>query len=94
MRGELAVGGSRGLHDHPIEESYLVFSGEADIEIEGERFRLRAGDVAWTGVGAAHAFYQKGSETFRWIETQAPQFPAQNGFREYVVWERLRSEKK
>jgi mannose-6-phosphate isomerase-like protein (cupin superfamily) len=94
MRGELSVGCVRGYHDHPIEESYLVFSGGADMEIEGERFHLRPGDVAWTGVGAAHAFYQKGDVSFRWIETQAPQFPAQNGVREYAVWDRLRAGKK
>jgi quercetin dioxygenase-like cupin family protein len=89
MRGEIAPGGFRGYHDHPLEESYLVFSGEAEMEIEGQRFLLSAGSVAWTGVGTAHAFYQRGDAPFRWIETQAPQFPTQNGHRDYVVWEKL-----
>lgn len=93
MRGVLAVGGARGYHDHPVEESYLVLSGEADMEIEGKCFRLKAGDVAWTGVGTSHAFSQRGEVPFRWIETQSPQFPAQHGFRNYVAWEHMRDAK-
>lgn len=78
MRGELAIGGIRGYHDHPVEEIYFALSGETDMEIEGQRFHLRRGDLAWTGVGASHAFFQVGEGPFRWIETQAPQFPSQN----------------
>ena len=91
MRGELALGGVCGLHDHPIEESYFVLSGEADMEIEGKKFHLQPGVVAWTGVGTSHAFFQKGNAPFRWIETQAPPFPAQNGFRNYASWDKLRT---
>jgi mannose-6-phosphate isomerase-like protein (cupin superfamily) len=90
MRGELAVGGVRGRHDHAVEEVYLGLEGEADIEIEGQRYHLGAGDFAWTGVGTCHAFFQKGSAPFRWIETQAPQFPAQHASRNYAAWERMR----
>ncbi len=89
MRGELAKGGVRSRHDHTVEEVYFALSGETDMEIENERFHLRAGDVAWTGVGASHAFAQTGPGPFRWIETQAPQFPAQNGTRNYRDWEKL-----
>ena len=90
MRGELAVRGVCALHDHPIQESYFVLSGEADMEIEGKRFHLQPGVVAWTGVGTSHAFFQKGNAPFRWIETQAPQFPTQNGFRNYASCDKLR----
>jgi mannose-6-phosphate isomerase-like protein (cupin superfamily) len=93
MRGELAVGGRRSYHDHPIEEFYFALSGESFMDIEGERFHLRPGDVAWTGVGASHAFCHTGDVPFRWIETQAPQFPAENGTRNYVEWESLRGAK-
>lgn len=91
MRGELAVGGVRGRHDHAVEEIYFVLSGESDIEIEGERYHLRPGDFAWTGVGTCHAFFQKRNAPFRWIETQAPQFPAQNASRNYAAWEKIRA---
>ncbi len=89
MRGELAPGGVRGYHDHPVEESYLALSGEAIMSIEGEDFHMKAGDYVWTGVGACHAFKHVGSETFRWIETQAPQFPAHQGTRNYNVWDKF-----
>jgi len=89
MRGELAVGGVRSRHDHAVEEIYFALSGEADIEIEGKRYHLGAGDFAWTGVGTCHAFFQKGDAPFHWIETQAPQFPAQNASRNYAAWEKL-----
>lgn len=89
MRGELAVGGLRSRHDHPVEELYFVLSGEAFMDIEHERFHLRPSDVAWTGVGASHAFHHRGDAPFRWLETQAPQFPERNGTRNYAEWERL-----
>lgn len=89
MRGELSPGGVRGYHDHPVEESYLALEGEAIMSIEGEDFHLKAGDYVWTGVGACHAFKHVGSEPFRWIETQAPQFPAHQGTRNYNVWDKF-----
>ncbi|MBI2289217.1 MAG: cupin domain-containing protein [Betaproteobacteria bacterium] len=92
MRGELSVDGARSRHDHTVEEFYFALSGEAFMDIENERFHLRRGDVAWTGVGASHAFCHTGSETFRWIETQAPQFPAKNGTRDYADWDKLRTD--
>jgi mannose-6-phosphate isomerase-like protein (cupin superfamily) len=89
MRGELDVGGVRGRHDHAVEEVYLALAGEADIEIEGARYPLRPGDYAWTGVGTCHAFFQKGDAPFKWIETQAPQFPGQHASRNHAAWEKL-----
>ena len=90
MRGELAVGSTRGAHDHPVEESYFVLSGEADKEIEGKRYPLHPGDVVWAGVGTSHGLYHRGDVPFRWMETQAPQFPAQNPTRNYANWDKLR----
>lgn len=58
---------------------------------EDRQFRLGAGDFAWTGVGTSHAFRHTGSEPFRWLETQTPQFPAEYGTRNYVEWEALRA---
>ena len=91
MRGLLVENGTRGYHDHPVEESYFVLSGEADMEIEGKRFRLKQGDVAWTGVGTSHAFEQRGMAPFRWLETQAPQFPTRHGVRNFVEWDQRRA---
>ena len=94
MRGELDVGGVRGRHDHAVEEIYYAIEGEADIEMEGERYHLGPGHYAWTGVGTCHAFFQKGDVPFRWIETQAPQFPEQHASRNYAAWEKLRARTK
>lgn len=91
MRGEIAVGGACGLHDHPVEESFFFLHGEGGMEIEGKRYHLRPGDFAWAGVGASHSFSQKGDRPLRWIETQAPQWPDQNGFRNYCAWDKLRN---
>lgn len=91
MRGELSPGGFRGYHDHPLEECYFALSGETFMDIEGKRFHLRRGGVAWTGVGAGHAFCHTGDAPFRWLETQAPQFPARNGTRNYADWDKLRA---
>lgn len=91
MRGEMAVGGHRTRHDHPLEEFYLGLDGEVEMEIEDRSVRLGRGDFAWTGVGTSHAFKQVGSVPFRWLETQTPQFPADHGTRNYVEWEKLRA---
>ncbi len=92
MRGVLTPGGICDYHDHPVEEFYIGLSGTCDMEIEGKRFHLTAGSVVWTGVGTSHAFYQTGAEPFRWLETQAPQFPAQHGLRNYLEWNKLKPE--
>jgi mannose-6-phosphate isomerase-like protein (cupin superfamily) len=89
MRGELAAGGVCGLHDHPLEESYFVLNGEADVKIEGKKYHLQPGNIMWTGVGASHGFFQTGKAPFCWIETQSPQFPLQNGIRNYALWAKL-----
>ncbi len=91
MRGEMQVGAFRTRHDHPIEEFYFGLSGEVIMDIEDKSFHLGAGDVAWTGVGTSHAFRQTGDVPFRWLETQAPQFPSQFGTRNYLAWEKLRA---
>jgi mannose-6-phosphate isomerase-like protein (cupin superfamily) len=91
MRGLLVQGGMRGYHDHPLEESYFVLSGEAEMQIEGKLFHLKPGDVAWTGVGTSHAFAQIGAVPFRWLETQAPQFPERFGIRNMVEWDERRA---
>jgi mannose-6-phosphate isomerase-like protein (cupin superfamily) len=89
MRGNLDPGGFRSRHDHTVEEFYLGLSGECDMDIEDRTFELKRGVVVWTGVGTSHAFRHKGEAPFQWIETQAPQFPAHNGTRNYQDWDRL-----
>jgi quercetin dioxygenase-like cupin family protein len=88
-RGRFEPGGSLGLHDHAAEESFYALSGEMDLEIEGTVYKLRPGDLAWAGVGAAHRWHNKGDIPFQWIETITPQFAAPTSTRRYAHWEKL-----
>jgi quercetin dioxygenase-like cupin family protein len=84
-------GGVAGTHDHPLEESYLVLDGEVDASFDGDDHRLRAGDVAWAGVGCVHGFVNPADRPVRWLETQAPQPPARHSYRFTRDWEYLRA---
>jgi quercetin dioxygenase-like cupin family protein len=85
---EYLPGSNIGLHDHTFEETYLLLSGEVEAILDGKRYLARAGDVLWTGVGCVHSFANIGSEPARWLETFAPQPPAENVFRFAADWER------
>jgi quercetin dioxygenase-like cupin family protein len=82
--------GLAGAHDHPLEETYLILEGEVDAVFDAERYRLRAGDVAWAGVGSVHEFSNPGPGIVRWLETQAPQPPTRHSYRFARDWNYLR----
>jgi quercetin dioxygenase-like cupin family protein len=84
---EYLPGVSIGLHDHTYEEAYFILSGEVEATMDGRRYRARAGDVLWTGVGCVHAFANRGAEPVRWLETFSPQPPQENVFRFMAEWE-------
>jgi quercetin dioxygenase-like cupin family protein len=86
---EYEPGGQALPHDHPLEEAYYIVSGEVEAEADGERFTLREGDLFWTGVGCIHAFYNTSGARVRWLETQAPQLPAQYSYRFNRDWDYL-----
>jgi quercetin dioxygenase-like cupin family protein len=86
---EYEPGGAAQLHDHPLEESYTILSGEVEAEADGERFTLRAGDVFWTGVGAIHGFWNTSDSRVRFLETQSPQLPANHSYRFNRDWDHL-----
>jgi quercetin dioxygenase-like cupin family protein len=87
---EYQPGGVAHPHDHPLEESYVILSGEVQAAADDSRYTLRAGDVFWTGVGCIHAFYNTSKGTVRWLETQSPQLPARYGYRFSRDWEYLK----
>lgn len=87
---EYQPGGCAHLHDHPLEESYVILSGEVEAIGDGQRYTLRAGDVFWTGVGCIHAFYNTSKGKVRWLETQSPQLPPRYGYRFSRDWEYLK----
>lgn len=81
--------GAAGLHDHPLEESYLILDGSVDATFDGTEYHLEPGDVAWAGVGCQHSF-RNGDGTVRWLETQAPPLPPRHGYRFARDWDYLR----
>ena len=86
---EYEPGGAAQLHDHPLEESYTILSGEVEAEADGERFTLRTGDVFWTGVGCIHGFWNTSDARVRFLETQSPQLPANHSYRFNRDWDYL-----
>jgi len=85
---EYQPGVSIALHDHTFEEGYFILSGEVEATGDGKKYRMKAGDVFWTGVGCVHSFAQVGGEPVRWLETFSPQPPKENVFRFVADWEK------
>ncbi len=79
-------GGFAGAHDHPLEEAYLILSGEVEAKFDGATYHLEKGDVAWAGVGCVHEFKHLGEVPVRWLETQAPQPPPRHSYRFARDW--------
>ena len=77
---------SIALHDHTFEEGYFILSGTVQAILDGQTYTVSAGDVVWTGVGCVHSFANIGTEPVRWLETFAPQPPAENVFRFMAEW--------
>jgi len=86
---EYQPGGVAQPHDHPLEETYYILEGEVEAMADDEHFALKRGDVFWTGVGCVHAFWNKSSTRVRWLETQAPQPPANYSYRFNRDWDHL-----
>lgn len=76
-------------HDHPFEETYVFTEGEVHGLIEGKEMVFHPGDVLWCGVGSDHGFHNRSDGHVQWIETQAPQPPAQHSYRFNRDWEYL-----
>jgi quercetin dioxygenase-like cupin family protein len=83
-------GGEGTIHDHMMEETYFIISGEAEANLDGNVYHVKAGDYVWNGVGCMHGFKNIGSGPVRWIETQAPLPTPTEAFRFKAQWEALR----
>jgi HTH-type transcriptional repressor of puuD len=64
-----APGTAIPLHSHNVEESVLVFAGEATAVIGEERFDLVAGQATWVPAGIPHCFINRGEGemTIYWV---------------------------
>ena len=70
---ELAPGGTLDPHVYSCEEGFYVLSGEAVFAINGQAYRLKAGDYGVAKVGALHAWRNTGTVPVRWLQMNAPQ---------------------
>lgn len=84
---EYLPGSNIALHDHTFEEAYFILSGKVEAVLDGKRYVGEPGDVFWTGVGCVHSFANVSDEPVRWLETFAPQPPAENVFRFQAEWD-------
>jgi quercetin dioxygenase-like cupin family protein len=87
-------GGGAGSHDHPFEETYMILDGEVEAWFDDQRYILRAGDVAWAGVGCIHGFKNATDTTVQWLETSAPQSPSRYAYRFARDWDYLENQLK
>jgi quercetin dioxygenase-like cupin family protein len=57
------------LHSHNVEESVLVFKGEATAVIGDDEFDLVAGQATWVPAGVPHCFRNRGdgAMTIYWV---------------------------
>ena len=83
---EYQPGAGIALHDHTFEETYFILSGEIEAVLDGQTYMAKPGDVVWTGVGCVHSFVNRSAAPVLWIETFAPQPPAENVFRFVEEW--------
>jgi uncharacterized cupin superfamily protein len=62
---------SDGLIRHVGEELSFVIAGEVDLEVDGQFYRLRAGDSAFFPSSLAHGYDNKSKQITRilWINT-------------------------
>ena len=86
---QYARGGFISRHDHAFEEGFLFLEGEIEAELDGEVYRLEAGDYCWSGVRSMHAFTNRTERPVRWLETQVPQPPSRYQARFVTDWERF-----
>ena len=82
-------GGGASSHDHPFEETYLILDGEVEAWFDDAQYTLKAGDIAWSGVGCIHGFRNATDGIVRWLETSVPQSPSRYAYRFARDWDYL-----
>ncbi|UTW58707.1 cupin domain-containing protein [Kordiimonas sp. SCSIO 12603] len=67
------------FHKHS-EETYIVLSGNAEMNIEGDIFQLEEGDIAVAGCGEKHQITAVGNETLKCLAVMAAPFDMEDVF--------------
>jgi len=68
----VAPGGISKRHAHEWDQANWVASGRAELEVDGEVFKLEAGDSIVIPGGRAHAFSNPGSEPLLLVAVLGP----------------------
>ncbi len=73
VRATMPAGDGHNFHCHPGREEILyVLQGEAEQWVGAEKRQLRPGDVAFVPTGLAHATFNNGPETLRFLAILSP----------------------
>ena len=86
---QFAPGMSLQPHDHPLEETFCVLDGEVVFVADGTEYLLRAGDVAFAGLGCIHSFENRSVRSVRFLETRSPLPPMLHEARFNRDWEHV-----
>jgi quercetin dioxygenase-like cupin family protein len=71
----VAPGGISKRHAHNWVQANWIAQGQAEVEVEGERFRLEAGDSIVIPGGKAHAFSNLGETPLLLVAVLGPGAP-------------------
>lgn len=59
-------------HDHETVESYTILKGTGEMEVDGEKQQVRAGDCVFIPRGSKHALFNTGDEELHMMFVYAP----------------------
>ncbi|MFJ9369700.1 cupin domain-containing protein [Nocardia sp. NPDC101769] len=62
----LAPGDSSTAHAHHEHELFVAMTGRAELEVDGQRHRFDAGDLALLRPGSTHHVHNDGDSDFQW----------------------------
>ncbi len=62
-----APGTRYGAHRHPEDQSHWIISGELELCVQDETYRLRAGDRDFLPAGTVHSAFVPGREPVRYL---------------------------
>lgn len=79
---ESGVGPGRHIH-HQQDETFFFLEGIFDVEVDGELYHMKPGDVAFIPKGTVHAFKNVGDTAGRLRYVFSPALTIEEMFREF-----------
>ena len=64
---EVAPGGHTPNHIHPFEHENFIMEGKGKVQIDGEWFEVRPGDVVFVPPDSQHTYVNVGDEPFKFL---------------------------